>query len=882
MTIRFETGDAAADISTTLSVDIGGTAHGTIGASGDHDLIAVDLVAGQTYTFAMVGIGASILTDSMLYLRDGDGTTLLASNDDGLQNNNSVIQYTATRSGRFYLDASGYGSSTGSFGIAATQGTKADYDSDMIGGAIDTHYSWSATRGTGTNLTFGFRDTYTGTETGFSHFTEGEKAATRAVLAHYAEVTNLTFTEVNKGGYTNDATLLYSNYSANDGAGAYGSYPGSRDSTASAGDVWVNDATPPTTDPGVSSWFREMLMHEVGHTMGLSHPGMYNAGVGVSITYDNNAQFLQDSSQYSVMSYFGAGATGASDLTPDTLGLYDMMALQLMYGVNMATRATSTIYGFGCNTNAVYDFAKNTTPSLCIWDGGGTDTLNASRYSADQEINLTAGTYSSIGGYVHNVSIAFGATIERAVGGRGADLITGNAVANQLTGGDGDDTLLGGAGDDKLLGGGGADHLLGGAGKDVLQGEDPGPTGTAQSFDLVSTDYSAGATVKATNVSLFPTNSFTIEMVWKQNDLVDEHYSLDIGNFSFYRYNSGVTSLMFWGAASQAWNYNALPAAMTDGEAHRVSISYDNATGQCHVYLDGSETWSTTFTPGTRALSALGNIVLDDDAAIGDLRIFDHARTAQEIWDNAWTTIQNPNATTGLVQNWVGDGNGHLVSTLTGHPDLTSTGTTATEQATLLHQGTGSVMEGGADNDTYYVYSLADTVIEAANEGYDNVYAAVDFTLSAGSAVERIAAKAGAANLALTGNELTNALVSLTGADTLDGGRGADALYGGVDAVRDVFLFSAAIDSVVGAARDKVYNFVSGIDDIDLTRIDANTALTGDQAFNFAATAAANGLWCIKSGTGLILRCDVTGDTTADMEIYLSATAAVTAADFLL
>ena len=126
----------------------------------------------------------------------------------------------------------------------------------------------------------------------------------------------------------------------------------------------------------------------------------------------------------------------------------------------MTTRTGDTVYGFGSNAGAVYDFAINSDPVLCIWDAGGTDTLVCSGFGQSQLINLTDGLLSNLGGLTGNVSIALGATIENAVGGSGADTINGNPANNTLSGGGNADTFNGGAGLDMLIGGAGGDRFV--------------------------------------------------------------------------------------------------------------------------------------------------------------------------------------------------------------------------------------------------------------------------------------------------------------------------------------------------------------------------------------------------------------------------------------
>jgi Ca2+-binding RTX toxin-like protein len=216
------------------------------------------------------------------------------------------------------------------------------------------------------------------------------------------------------------------------------------------------------------------IMHEIGHALGLQHPGNYDASDADDPTYADDALYYQDSRQYTIMSYFGAGNTGAyQPSSAQTPLLHDIWAVQQRYGANMTTRTGNTVYGFGSNTGQdVYDFAVNKKPVLCIWDAGGIDELNLSGDTWNANINLGAGKFTSAMGGTKNISIAYGVTIERAHAGSGHDKVVGNAVNNRLRGGEGNDTLRGLEGNDDLIGGGGNDELQGWIGRDTLDGGD--------------------------------------------------------------------------------------------------------------------------------------------------------------------------------------------------------------------------------------------------------------------------------------------------------------------------------------------------------------------------------------------------------------------------
>ena len=214
--------------------------------------------------------------------------------------------------------------------------------------------------------------------------------------------------------------------------------------------------------PELGNYGRLTITHEIGHTLGLNHPGSYNAGQG-NPTY-RNAAYAEDTRQYSSMSYWNETHTGG-----DNKGHYasaplmdDIAAIQRLYGANMETRTGDTVYGFNSNSERDFFTIKNAEQKLVfsVWDAGGNDTFDFSGYSQNQIINLNETSFSDVGGLKKNVSIAKGVTIENAIGGFGNDVIVGNAANNHIDGGAGNDIIYGGAGQDTLKGGSGMDIFV--------------------------------------------------------------------------------------------------------------------------------------------------------------------------------------------------------------------------------------------------------------------------------------------------------------------------------------------------------------------------------------------------------------------------------------
>lgn len=242
-----------------------------------------------------------------------------------------------------------------------------------------------------------------------------------------------------------------------------------RNYTFSTDRIWFSSTDKSNMDPAmaVGKYGQNSMIHEVGHAIGLSHPGPYNWSPNTTLSYEKNAIFANDTRQYSVMSYWGYYnklTNSWTTATPDydsvsndivycqTPMLYDVLAIQSKYGANMATRTGDTVYGYNCNLinsdpeKLIFDFSNNKSPIYTIWDAGGNNTLDCSGYVlGGQKINLTPGTYSSVAGMVDNVAVAFNCKIQNAIGGTGDDVLIGGNLAPLYT-------LKGGVGNDAISG----------------------------------------------------------------------------------------------------------------------------------------------------------------------------------------------------------------------------------------------------------------------------------------------------------------------------------------------------------------------------------------------------------------------------------------------
>jgi serralysin len=170
-----------------------------------------------------------------------------------------------------------------------------------------------------------------------------------------------------------------------------------------------------------------------------------------------------------------------------------------------------------------------------------------------------------------------------------------------------------------------------------------------------------------------------------------------------------------------------------------------------------------------------------------------------------------------------------------------------------------------------------------SNDAKGDIYSSIE-NLTGSSYADNLSGNAGANTL--TGGMGNDLLNGAAGNDLLTGGAGADDLYGGAGA--DRFIFTVTSESTLAAAgQDSIFDFLaSNGDRIDLTRIDANTKIAGDQAFTFINSSAFSGsageLRYTKMASDTYIYADVNGDKKADFAIHLDDAVALQKGYFLL
>ena len=280
---------------------------------------------------------------------------------------------------------------------------------------------------------------------GFAEMTDTQKAVVVDAFSYLSSLINVTFTLSDSTTGTADINFGTNNQTSSAG---YANPPnGSGDHPVF---LMLDKASATNQSFSYGSYGWQTVLHEIGHTLGLKHPGNYNAGGGGAA-----APYLPtttDNYRYSIMSYkpatdankVTAAATGYSytGMNPGTYMTYDIAALQYIYGANTTAKADTK--------HQTLNFNKDWQGFETVWaaDGG---TLDASTLTRANIIDLRQGAYSSIGIQTYgkttfgmnNVGLAYDSYLSTVNGGTAADAFfvdTANMDSTQ--------TIDGGAGND--------------------------------------------------------------------------------------------------------------------------------------------------------------------------------------------------------------------------------------------------------------------------------------------------------------------------------------------------------------------------------------------------------------------------------------------------
>ncbi|MEE9453120.1 MAG: M10 family metallopeptidase C-terminal domain-containing protein, partial [Paracoccaceae bacterium] len=303
----------------------------------------------------------------------------------------------------------------------------------------------------------------------------------------FADVANVTFSHKDQPSSTSNdvGAITFANYDGNnsyntsrDNAGGYVAdfeWSSNADDYRAQADVWLNDQQmDDSTIPAflnLGDYNFTTVFHEIGHSLGLVHPdslavGERNSKHTLMVSASSGSNLDEE---HPDMYYDSTAGTNYDYVT--SLGLYDIRALQEIYGENTSTRnENGSVYklgqGLGRDQDGDGNFVEDVDEAFIytVWDGGGDDdVIDASDFSDGVQIDLREGHFSSIGKNGNpngdkvvwdsgsydagNVAIAYGAEIENAIGTSKADHIIGNNLSNTIIGGAGNDILDGGDGD---------------------------------------------------------------------------------------------------------------------------------------------------------------------------------------------------------------------------------------------------------------------------------------------------------------------------------------------------------------------------------------------------------------------------------------------------
>lgn len=521
----------------------------------------------------------------------------------------------------------------------------------------------------------------------------------------------------------------------------------------------------------------------------------------------------------------------------------------------------------GKNGNDIFQYS-GTTGGMDIVDGGdGYDIVQATANNTTIGLASAANIEEISGGAFSNVTLQLGT---------GNDVFDSNLIAlsgiASIRAGTGHDTIIGTYGNESIFGEDGNDIIWGGYGADILNG--------GNGIDTLSYEGNwAGVTVNlaANTVSGGDADGDTISLFENvigsdNNDVITGSTAANVitggagddtmdgggGNDTFrIGLYSGVDAII-GGSGTDTVLFTENDAVLALSSLATVEIF--NASGITNATITGNEL-NNTLNFGSATMTNIAGIFGLD----GNDIITGSAGNDVIIGGSGNDTLNGGNGND-LFRYDGGD---------EGFDALNGGGGTDTVQAASY----GAVIGLTSITAIEAINGMGDTIIQGSATANTLNFSAV--TLSGIAAID-----GGDGNDNITGSNGDDTIYGGNGADRLTGSNGYDYLVG--NAGNDIFDFNFVGESSVGSWSDIIGDFVKGQDKVDITTIDANSALAGDQNFSFIGGSAFTNVagqlrYDNTVGDGYThIFGDVNGDGVADFQIRLQGTYTLAATDFVL
>jgi serralysin len=892
--------------SRTLTVDAPSIVS-TIDTIGDQDFFKVELVAGRTYDIGqflkMGGPSGTPLSDAFIELYDASGKLIVTADGGGPntpQGLDALLTFEAQYSGTYYVNARAFdqdgtngdkGDAVGDYELFVNDVTgketyKPFYDTDSPLYALDWGSQVDGTvrnpdgaeSGHTTGNAASTPDNKGATVGHFGQSTEGknvikiyfakagdvygpedpsspglppaivavgakdfEITAVWTALHEFEKVADVVYVETQN---REEADFHYVTYSGTPGPGVslLGSMSPPNEPDEGLAQFNSGDYRWNATNLAQGGFSFVTLIHEFGHGHGMSHPHDNGGRSGIMngvkeegpVADYTTGDFKLNQGVFTMMSYedgwqsspYGNAKTDAGYGYLGGLMAFDIAVIQDKYGVNEE-------WATGDDTYTLKDVNAAGTFFSSVWDAAGTDKIVYDG-ARDTTIDLRAATLKSEEGGGGRVSfangiyggftIANGVVIENARSGTGNDTLVGNSANNVLESGTGNDKIF--------LQEGGDDDVRAGDGNDII--------------------YFGGALTSADRIDGGEGNDTVV--------LQGNYGSLFFGaagvtNIEGISVQSGSVT-KFGDAGTNSYDYNlAVGDFVPAGQQFRVNAQ-SLQVGEDFTFNGAMESDGSFLIYGGYGVDTLTG------GAGNDIFFFEAGRLGAGDKVNGGAG-RDSLVISGSAPNTTGP----LTTTI-------ASGTLTSVESISFNSRFASDPSGAPS----YNVTLA-----SGNVAPGSTLIVNGSSLLSGQTLTFDGSAENAGMFQLFGGADGDRFIGGGGADTLFAAGGSDRLTGGGGA--DMFRYDSVSDSA-GSAIDQILDFQSGLDKLDLSRIDANSGTAGNDAFTFIGGAAFSGkageLRSFTSNGMTVIAGDVNGDGIADFQIDFLNGGAPTAGDILL